>query len=164
MKLKKLLFTLLMVGLLLVACSSKPSPQISQALEEESYPVSDYSNLIGTGYPVEDTEHAQLQSPAFIIQTPVKADDEVVRGTGPAGVPIILISVSDVGDVLGETTIDADGVFSFTLNAPLTSGQIIGLQLGDITGTEFSEGDFLYSDTYFEHPLVGLMFDKVVVE
>jgi hypothetical protein len=41
---------------------------------------------------------------------------------------------------------------------------LIGLQLGDIEGTNFEESDFLYSDTYYERPLIGILFDLVVVE
>jgi len=164
MKKRKLIIFGLIVSAILVGCSGKPSPQADQRIDAQSYPVSDYTDLIDPGYPVDGADSTLVQGPVFTILTPVNASDKFVHGTGPAGVPIILISVSDVGDVLGETTIEPDGSFLFVIEEPLTPGQMIGLQLGDITGTDFVEADFLFSDTYFERPFIGILFDLVVVE
>jgi hypothetical protein len=69
-----------------------------------------------------------------------------------------------MGTILGETIIDERGNFQFDLEQPLQSGHSIGIQLGDITGTELNESDFLYSDTYYERPFIGILFDMVSVK
>jgi len=66
--------------------------------------------------------------------------------------------------VLSETLIDSDGVFKFILGEAIGSGHTIGIQLGDLENTEFSEGDFQYSDSYYERPMIGILFDMLVVE
>jgi hypothetical protein len=35
--------------------------------------------------------------------------------------------------------------------------------LGDIEGTEFVASDFLYSETYYERPMIGILFDMAIV-
>ena len=65
---------------------------------------------------------------------------------------------------MGTTIIDKEGNFTFELNAPVISGHSIGLQLGDITNTEFNEADFYYNDSYYDRPIVGTLFDMVTVK
>ena len=171
---KKHLYILIMViFVFLVSCSGKEPAQESSSPEPASYPVeegeSGYPVTLPeveeeSGYPISENEPAYPQGPEFTVDRPVKASDEYVTGTGPAGVPIVLISISEVGAVLSETVIDNDGVFQFTLEEPLVSGHTIGIQLGDIENTEFSESDFQYSETYYERPMIGILFDMLVVE
>jgi hypothetical protein len=171
---KKHLYTLILVVLVfLVSCSGKDPAQDSSSPEPASYPVEQGESGYPvtqpeveeeSGYPISENEPALPQGPEFRFDRPVTANDEFVAGTGPANVPIILISVSEVGAVLSETVIDDVGVFQFDLEEPLVSGHTIGIQLGDIENTEFSESDFQYSDTYYERPLVGILFDMLVVE
>lgn len=131
--------------------------------QQTSYPVIATS----TEYPypviVEDKVGERL-GPEFHIDLPVSGGDLTVTGTGPAGVPIVLVDVSEVGLTLGKTTIKENGTFIFNLKDPLQSSHLIGLQLGDIEGTIWEESDFLYSETYYERPLIGILFDLVVVE
>lgn len=132
---------------------------------------------IGTGYPILDEDDIDQSypittlgsenikfGPEFKIMEPVQNGDFTVRGTGPSDVPIILVNVSELGTTLGETIIDEDGNFQFDLEQPLQSGYSIGIQLGDISSTGFNENDFLYSDTYYERPLIGILFDLVSVK
>jgi hypothetical protein len=175
MKTTRILIISWIVLLLLAGCNPK-SPDavpvtepgddgVPEGIEEESgYPVSPPMEMPEEGYPIAEIESEFPQGPEFIIDRPVKASDSTVSGTGPAGVPIKLIDVSEVGVVLAETTINADGTFTFTLQDPLQSGHSIGLQLGDVENTDFNPDDFLYSDTYYERPLVGILFDLLVVE
>lgn len=173
MKLKFLILTIILLLFLLVGCSREPQLQPEQQLEPDAYPVvneeigypiSDYVIRTEEGYPVGENISEFPQGPKFNIFTPVSEKDQFVRGSGPVGVPIKLVNVSEVGLVLSETVIESDGTFIFDLDDPLISGHVIGIQLGDISGTDFNEEDFLYSDSYFERPFVGLMFDMVTVD
>lgn len=166
MKIKPLLISLILV-VLLCGCSETKEVQTTTgypADEESGYPTTDYSIPADAGYPVEDPLEGYTQGPEFHINLPVIGGDLTVSGTGPADVPIVLVDVSEMALLLGETTIESNGTFSFRLETPVTSGHTIGLMLGDIEGTEFNESDFLYSETYYERPLIGVLFDMVVVE
>jgi len=173
MKRTILLLILCAFTLFLAGCGGKttdtqpvtePIDEIEVIEEESAYPVSEPVVQLETAYPVAKVESEFPQGPEFIINRPVRAADSEVSGTGPAGVPIKLINVSEVGVVLAETTIREDGTFTFTLQERLQTGHSIGLQLGDIENTDFNPDDFLYSDTYYERPLVGILFDMLVVE
>lgn len=99
------------------------------------------------------------QGPVFTIDKPVLAGATEVTGSGPAGVPIRLVDVTEVGLELATTTIDENGRFVFRLAEGLPTGHSVGLQIGDLTGTPFKEEDFLYSDTYYDRPYIGVLFD-----
>jgi len=128
------------------------------------YPINTPDASPETGYPVVDNPSDETpQGPEFSISVPVQAGDLTVTGSGPAEVPLRLVSVSAVGQVLAETVINREGLFTFNLDEPLEAGQTIGLMLGDLSGTDLNESDFLYSDTYYARPLIGILFDMVVV-
>ena len=166
MKIKVLLISLLII-VVLCSCSEPKviQPTTGQTADTESgYPIVDYTIPTEEGYPIEDPLTGYTKGPEFHINLPLTDKDSTVIGTGPTGVPIVLVDVSELALVLGETTIDADGSFSFDLTEPLTPGHTIGLMLGDIEGTEFVASDFLYSETYYERPMIGVLFDMAVVE
>ena len=170
----KFIILLTIMGLFLLAgCSGEPQLSSEQNVETDTYPVvnedigypvSDFVIIPEEGYPIGEIDSDYPQGPKFTIITPVSELDQFVFGTGPVGVPIKLISVSEVGRVLSETVIKSDGTFEFVLEEPLVSGHMIGIQLGEISGTNFNEEDFLYSDSYYERPFVGLMFDMITVD
>lgn len=173
MKIKSIILLLLICVFLLVGCAADEATQEVSSLEtdaypaadeEEGYPVTEVIVKADDSYPVSEAEADDDQGPEFHIDLPVSGGDQVVTGTGPAGVPIILVDVSEVASSLAEATIDEDGTFIFALEEPLETGHSIGLQLGDVEGTEFNESDFLYSDTYYERPLIGVLFDMATVE
>ena len=129
------------------------------------YPVQTPEVKPETGYPIAENQSTDTpQGPEFSISVPVDEGALVVTGTGPAEVPLQLVSVSEVGRVLAETVIDGEGNFTFNLDEPLEAGMTIGLMLGDVSGTEFNENDFVYSDTYYARPLIGILFDMAVVQ
>lgn len=165
MKSKTLLISLFLV-VLLCSCSDTTDVQNSteKPVEETGYPVVEYTVPTDKGYPIETPIPDYTQGPDFHINLPVSGGDMTVTGTGPAGVPIVLVDISEFALVLQETTIDEDGTFSFSLENPLVSGHSIGLQLGDIEETEFNESDFLYNQSYYERPMIGVLFDIAVVE
>lgn len=165
-----LLLSLLPFLLVLPSCAKKAAPLSVVATDtevESAYPVlPNPDGNLEISYPIADSESSitdSMRGPDFSIDEPVKAGDTSVLGTGPAGVPIVLVDVSLVGEPLAYTTIGEDGRFSFTLENPLPSGHSIGIQLGDLTGTDFLQSQFQYNETYFERPLIGTLFDMVSV-
>ena len=167
---KKMSVAILLIILLFVSACLNPTiteEPSSQNDKTSSYPVDSGYPIddLGISYPVDSTAPDGYQKgPDFAISLPVAAGDMTVSGTGPSNVPILLLDLSEVDLVLGETTIDETGNFVFELNDPLISQHLIGIKLGDISGTEFSETDFIYNENYSERPYVGIMFDLVVVE
>lgn len=171
MKQKILITGLLMTLLFITGCSAEApgtaTPEsFSQPQQDESigYPVSDIILEEESGYPIREYVSEYPEGPEFNIDTPVTQNDLTITGNGPANVPIILIDVSEVGLVLAETVIDNEGSFIFSLERPIPSGNTIGIQLGDIEGTEFDENQFINSETYYDRPFIGILFDLVVVE
>ena len=171
---KKHGYILLLVTLIfLVSCGGKEPAQDSTSHDpaaypvqegESSYPINQPDTEEESGYPISEKESAYPQGPEFSFDTPVAAGDDFVTGIGPADVPIKLIDVSEVGLMLSETLIDNDGVFKFTLEEQLVSGHTIGIQLGDLENTEFSEGDFREGINLDDNRMVGILFDILVVE
>lgn len=160
-----LLFVILVAG-----CMQTPIPKTeeidSPVVSATGYPVVIFNyESAYPGYPISKDESAILnQGPDFAIDRPVFGGDYSLSGTGPIGVPIELIDVFMGGELLGKTTINDDGLFVFDLNKALVKGHSIGIKLGDISNTELLESDFMYNDTYFDVPLIGILFDVVSVE
>jgi len=188
MRAKLLLILIPFIFLALCGCGEKETmptaveelaPSESDQTKEAGYPISEKPSDVESGYP-SSTEQEDVESgypsvaepvqtdytsgPEFDIDDPLTAGDTVVTGTGPTGVPINLVDASEVGLLLAETVIDADSTFTFELDAPLEQGHMIGIMLGDLTGTDLDENDFIYSDTYYARPLIGILFDMVLVE
>ena len=169
----KLILIALICAFLLLGCASNKitnetnSPELDAYPAEggkEGYPVTVNAPPDNDGYPIEKVDLGHGTGPVFRINLPVTSGDQVVTGTGPVGIPILLVDVSKSGLILGKTVIENDGTFSFSLEEPLKFNQMIGLQLGNIEGTKLNENDFLYSDTYYERELIGILFDLVAVE
>lgn len=157
---------LLALMFLVCSCTSQTNTENTSDLDDKeiSYPIE-------SGYPIENPETAypltfdsSLRGPDFYITRPVVAGAMSVSGTGPINVPILLLDISEVDLVLAKTTIDESGIFVFELNEPLIAQHLIGIKLGDISGTDFNENDFIYNENYYERPYVGILFDLVVVE
>ena len=136
---------LVVASMVFRACS--PQPITSPLATMESF----VSPLIPT--------NEVKQGPIFTIDKPVLAGATEVTGSGPAGVPIRLVDVTEVGLELATTTVDENGRFVFRLADGLPAGHSVGLQIGDLAGTSFKEEDFLYSDTYYDRPYIGVLFD-----
>jgi hypothetical protein len=151
---------LLITILSMTACAGKtPSGPTTGAGEStvsinEAYPAAN-----NAGYPAPVTVTEGKQGPVFTIDEPVKVTATEVTGTGPANVPIKLVSVTNLGEVLSSTVIGSDGKFVFKLTAPLAVDTTVGLMLGDLAGTSFNEMDFTVSDTYYDRPMIGTLFD-----
>lgn len=171
---------LITFAILIISCS--PNSSRTEPTEElvirtetlEAYPISGYPFPYQSenGYPafptfaaevaypiVTPTKNPKMNGPKFEINEPVVGGSKVVTGTGPANVPIVLIDVTEMGTLLGQTIIDANGDFIFNLDEELIPYNAIGIQLGDISGTNFDSKNFIYSDDYIDRPLIGIIFD-----
>lgn len=109
------------------------------------------------------TPEPTKQAPDFTIDVRVLAGARQVSGSGPPNVPIRLVDVTEAGQELATTVVGVDGRFVFSLSDPLVAGHSVGLQIGDLTGTQFSYEDFVYSDRYYDRPSIGILFDMASV-
>ena len=167
---------LVLFGLLLAACdqaSTPPRPIPTQSAQggATQQPV---GSATATGaYPAPDTSaypaptvvqsvdgypppSPLTQGPQFTLNTPVRTSDAQVTGKGPAGVPVKLVNIARSAEVIGETTIGNDGVFSVKVPSQLIAGDRIALMLGNTSGTKFNPNDFISGPGYEDRPLVGV--------
>ena len=112
------------------------------------------------GYPAPTTQ----AGPKFTINEPVKTTDAQVTGTGPAGVPLRLVDVSQAGEVIASTTIGSDGTFRFDVAGKLTAGNRIGLVMGSTEGTGVNPSDFTSGPGYEDIPRIGILFAQARVQ
>lgn len=177
------------LGWILVACTAA-TPEVAEAPQgaetaEAPYPFSSptptrgpqadvpYPSVTETRPSLESAYPAETEAAAedpnatpFTLEKPIVAGDTFVRGTGPAGVPIIIMDVTSMGIPLGQVTIGEDGTFEVEVQ-PLGENYRIGIALGDLSGTDWTEESF--QDDSFEGdeaksvPLVGFFFDTAMV-
>ena len=159
MKIKTIASSMLICVFLLAGCTTGEAVEEASSLESEAYPASEEENenlvedsrsINEDAYPSNGTSPGDGQGSEFQVDLPVSDGDQVITGTGPAGVPIILVKIPETDVILGETIVEEDGTFTFTLEEPFQSGHTAGLKLGNLDGTEFKESDFRYSDAYYE--------------
>ncbi len=102
----------------------------------------------------------------FRLERPIAAGATEVRGSGPAGVPIVIMDVTFMGEPLGTGTIGPDGKFVVNVK-PLPDGHRIGLALGVLDGTGWKPEDFYLQGYYgpdaMQAPQVGFFHDTVMV-
>jgi hypothetical protein len=102
----------------------------------------------------------------FRLDRPIVSGTDVIRGTGPAGVPIWIADVTFMGEVLGQGTIGPDGKFSINVK-PLEASHRLGLALAELSGTPWKPEDFYHAEFYgpdsMQLPQVGFFFDTVMV-
>jgi hypothetical protein len=146
--------------------TAKPTT-LTQSINATSPEVKPYPLEINR-YPItnsnQEDQKLPKQGPDFNIDKPVKVSTMTVTGNGPANVPIILVDVSEMGKELAKTTIDDEGKFLFKLQESLIVDHTIGIKLGNLDGTNLDPNDFIYSDSYYDRPMIGVLFDIVRVE
>jgi hypothetical protein len=103
----------------------------------------------------------------FRLAKPILAGSTTVSGTGPPGVPILLEDITFMGAVMGQTMVGADGKFQFPVE-PLGANHRLGVTLGDISGTKFTQDQFnspgYRGDGFMQVPNVGYYFDTEQVK
>ena len=99
------------------------------------------------------------ESKRFTFDEPLTANQEEVSGSGPADVPIKIISISSAGESLGLGSVMSDGTFTIPLSRPLKERELIAIQLGD----ESLREDFRDAPGT-DMPLIGLVFAQSVVQ
>lgn len=150
-----LLVTALVVLTSLMACES-PKPT------EDSF----ISSPIQVSSP-QGTPEDSVDIVPFSLDKPIFEGASVVSGSGPAGVPIVIADVTFMGEKLGAGVIDADG--TFTIEVPvLERNHMIGIQLGNLTGTRWQPEDFHAEEFKGEDPVsvaqVGFFYDTAMVK
>jgi hypothetical protein len=145
----------LLIVLLLSACSiSAPSPSSS--------PLPAISPL-NSPLPASTA----VSAVPFQIARSLKPGDTVVRGTGPAGVPVYITDITFMGEPLGTGIVGADGKFSINVR-PLPDEHRIGLALGILEGTRWKPEDFYQPEfngpEAMQVPQVGFFHDTVMVD
>lgn len=150
------MLTLLLVGLFfaLSGCS-KNLPPASSPLE--SPPITPVT------FPTPDTSSLE----PFRLDKPIIAGATRVTGSGPVGVPIMLLDITFGGRLLALGVIDQDGRFELGLGEPLEARHRIGITLGDLTGTGWQPGDFsdrkFNGDEALNVPQIGFFFDTCMI-
>ncbi len=167
------------IALLVSGCSQAAAPnvvQTSPGVTNEGYPAAQASSYPGPGasqaahtaaqgadgYPAPDA--SVRQGPQFTLNEPIKATDTQISGTGPANVPIKLLNMTQAGSLITETTIGTDGTFNVNVNGGFGAGDRIAITLGDTQGTVINPSDFVSGPGYQDFPLIGIVFDSVLVE
>ncbi len=144
--------TLLSITLLAVSCN------LNQALP---------SGKPGQPYPPPNRAAPTGKEVRFQIDRPVKVGDTVVRGSGPTGIPIVIMNVTMMGTILGGDDVGPDNRFEVEV-PPLEPNIRIGLAIGDLTGTSHTWEEF-QSEWYKGKeallvPLVGYFQDTALVQ
>jgi hypothetical protein len=140
--------------------------EAAPAAEEGAYPAPS-ATLDAYPPPVTPTpETSRIPIVPFVLEGPLAVGDTVVRGTGPANVPIVIIDASFMGDILGKGVIGPDGKFAIE-TLPMEDKHWVGLTVDDLTGTDFAYEDFYAQGFRGPHaeavPNVAFLYDSLVV-
>jgi hypothetical protein len=155
---------LLLLAFLLASCAGAAQPPTAGtdvAQTPTSAPVASGSPSYPYPYPGPAGTDPTL-GPAFSLDAPILTSKGMLSGTGPAGVPIRLVNFMRNAEVVGETVIGEDGSFSVPVTE-IAPGDIIGLVLGDLTGTDLKAEDFVRGPGYKDVIGFGIVFDSEVV-
>jgi hypothetical protein len=160
MKLRGIVLTLLVVAIVaLTGCG--PASPAGGPLQADPPP------LAADPQPPTATVPGGPALTPFALARPVREGDTVVRGSGPAGVPVVLVDVTFMGQRLAQTVIGPDGTFQVTLNA-LEKNHRLGIMLGELTGTSWSDASFqdpgYNGPQAMQVPQIAFLFDTVFVE
>jgi hypothetical protein len=101
-----------------------------------------------------------------VLDRPLQAGAVVVSGSGPAGLLINIVNVTDMGSVLGTGSIGPDNRFSISVT-PLPGSVRVGVGVIDVGTTGKDLADFNAKDYQGVEPLVvpqvGYFLDTVLV-
>jgi len=101
----------------------------------------------------------------FQLNKPVIDGMTEVSGMGPAGVPIMIVDITVMGNILGQGTIGDDGTFLIVVPV-LEKDHRIGVALDNLEGTPWSPEDFTEDyagDEAYMSPMIGIFYDSTLV-
>jgi hypothetical protein len=148
----KRLYVILLFALLLVtgSCTNRPETPIS--------PLSSQSVL--------ESPPSTPESPAV---PPLRFDEPLmegateVTGTGPAGVPILIVDVS-LNTEIGRGEVGPEGRFRVEVNPSLVYPNLIGVMLDESRSSPYTKEEIPCVERCRDQPLVGLLFDRLPVQ
>jgi len=120
-----------------------PGPSLSES-GDEPYPAPPQF--------IDESKRASLNQPVIVGQ-------QTVSGSGPAGIPIKVVSISYAGEELGFATILEDSTFEINLSRPVEEREVLGLLLAeDSLRPQFEDAPGT------DMPMIGFVLDQVIIE
>ncbi len=101
--------------------------------------------------------------PPLKLDEPLYAGATQVSGTGPAGVPIIIMDISAMS-AIGSGEVDEKGEFVVEVSPALVSPNLVGIMFDDARTSPYPKETLPCVGTCRDQPLIGLLFDRVVVK
>lgn len=155
---KHRLVILAIAVMLFVAGCNEATPMV------ETSPLTSPQSVVPTPDERTPTEVAMVP---FELDKPISGGATEVTGSGPAGIPIMIVDISMGGNVLGTGTVGSDGEFTVELSQALEARHRIGIALGNLSGTGWEVTD-LQDDRYYGSealsvPQVGFFFDTYFI-
>jgi hypothetical protein len=104
------------------------------------------------------------------MDEPLSQGDREVSGTGPQGIPVIVVDVTLMAETLGRGRIGQDGQFGVSVDPPLIANHRIGIMLDpqatDIQYTEelLDHLERLRGDDAITIPRTGRIYDAATVQ
>jgi hypothetical protein len=86
-----------------------------------------------------------------------------VTGTGPAGVPILIVDVS-LNTEIGRGEVGPEGRFRVEVNPSLVYPNLIGVMLDESRSSPYTKEEIPCVERCRDQPLVGLLFDRLPVQ
>lgn len=187
-----LVFTLLVLIVSITACSTSATPATTQKaveitlqptaeLAEAPYPAPggelptapainlaypEPGAIIPSGSDAYPEPEVDPNITPFNLNKPLVAGLTEVSGTGPAGVPIMVVDVTVMGAILGQGTIGEDGTFTIVVPV-LEKDHRIGIALDNLDGTPWTTADFTEAYAGEEaqlSPMIGAFYDTALVQ
>ena len=143
-----------------------PYPPPTHEHQTETYPppTSDLSSV--DAYPPLIAAEEITGGPSFQLTKPILEEDTEISGIGPAGVPIIILDITFMGEILGEGILNSDGTFSIKVDT-LEKGHRVGIALGNLEDTQWTNENFygagFNGDESMQVPMVGYFYDTTIV-
>ena len=102
----------------------------------------------------------------FKLNKPVVEGATEISGTGPAGVPIMIVDITVMGNILGQGIISDDG--TFVIQVPvMEKDHRIGIALDNLDGTQWTPDYFTEAyagEEAYMSPMIGVFYDSVLVQ
>jgi hypothetical protein len=103
-----------------------------------------------------------VELPPFIIDEPLYEGDTTVSGSGPAGVPIIIMDIS-LMTAIAEGRIDEDGEFSIAVTPPLKAPNLVGIMFDETKSSPYTADQLPCGERCRDQPLVGTVLYRAPV-